>query len=871
MRMRWAVVTGLAGFLAGAWLARAGDVTFAVKPNVTKAGDGAKIAFTVSASTDVDVAVLDATNHVVRHLAAGMLDGTTTPPAPLKPGLAQEIVWDGKDDSGVQPRPTTLGPGPLSVRVRLGLGATLNRFIPSAPDQLSPPTAIGVGPNGDVYVLVNRYKPGGVSIFVLDRQGKYLRTILPSPANLKADQVKGLERLKLPGGKEVPIIYGGYEADTGPFLSGMRVQRLEVTPQGWITMASGASDMWDQAVPRQALVIKPDGSTPSEVGFVGPCLGPRSGYGLGVRRQQLAASPDGKTLYFSGMGLDAVGKHPATGVHCIGKLGWDSKEPVPFIGKPNEPGTDGEHLNAPESVSVDAKGNVLVADFGNSRVAVFGADGKFLGETKVDRPRYICVHPKTGVMYVMAAPPATRPDKPVPFAVIKFDKAVDGKEVARLEQKGVDPVLALDSSAEPARLWLANITLRPIEDRGDKLEIGADVIKPAEGSFNAPLYMVADPARERLYVTDYSYRVMLVDLKTDKVSKFLKATEAALDRDGNVYALSGFEMNTLSRFTPDGKPLPFASGSNNVLKIKYRAGLPHVGVKGLTVAPNGDIFAYQDNNMDAPMHVWQFGPDGRLKRQDFIKDIPFDSGSGLAADHAGNLYVGLNIHDSKKLYPEDFGDQIPPMAWYAGSGPKDSWCALPQRGVPDVPWSRSYINFYLYQYGALFKFGPEGGRIYAGKAPTKTGDNPRPEGAPADAKEYRNAYLSQAIWLAGAKWEYHGFGIAANRTENWGDPGCSCFSSRFGIDEYDRLFVPDVFRFSVGVVDTAGNEITRIGAYGNVDSAGPKSLIPEPNIAFTSPTAVAAGGDKVYVADRKSRRIAVIDLKWAAQETCELK
>ena len=48
-------------------------------------------------------------------------------------------------------------------------------------------------------------------------------------------------------------------------------------------------------------------------------------------------------------------------------------------------------------------------------------------------------------------------------------------------------------------------------------------------------------------------------------------------------------------------------------------------------------------------------------------------------------------------------------------------------------------------------------------------------------------------------------------------------------------------------------------------------LLPEPAIPFTAPTAVAAGGGKVYVADRKSRRIAVITMKFAAEENCDIK
>ena len=635
--------------------------------------------------------------------------------------------------------------------------------------------------------------------------------------------------------------------------------------------------MWDQAVQRFVLTIRPDGSTPPEVGFVGPRLGNPCGYGLGLSQQQVAVSPDGKTIYFCGMGNAAYSKHPAAGIHCIGKTTWDSKAaaPEPFIGKPDESGDDGGHLNGPVSVACDAQGRILVSDFGNERVAVFAADGKFLGQTKVERPGIVCVHPKTGSLYVLTAPVLdTKKHGNGTFSLAKFDKAIDGKELARNSFRGDYPVLALDASAEPARLWLANEGLFPIDDVGGKLEAGADAIKsPSGGLTGFPIYLALDPVRDLLYVSNafspagYVW-MSRVDLRTEKIAPFLNQPigEVALDRDGNVYTLD--RSNAITRYGPDGKPLPFATGSNK-LEIKYRAGLPFAGVKGIAISLSGDIFAYQDNNTTAPMHAWQFGPDGKLKKEGIIKDIPSDSATGLAVDRAGNIYAGINIHDPRSLYPSDFGDQIPPLAWYTSHEAKDGWYQKPQRGMPDSPpWNRPYFNFYLYQYGSVFKFGPEGGVLYNAGVP-KAGDNPRPANVPADAKEYRNAYLSAVIWLSGAKWEYRGFGMCANRTENCGDPGCSCMSSRFCLDEFERLYVPDVFRCSIGVVDAAGNEITRFGEYGNVDSAGPKSLIPEPAIPFASPTAVVVGKDKAYVADRKSRRIAVVGLKWDAQETCE--
>ena len=88
-------------------MAHAGDLTFSAKPSVTKDGANFKLSFTLSASSDVEVSVVGADNKVVRHLAAGVLNGKFPPPEPLKPGLAQEVIWDGNDDLG---KPVTNGP-----------------------------------------------------------------------------------------------------------------------------------------------------------------------------------------------------------------------------------------------------------------------------------------------------------------------------------------------------------------------------------------------------------------------------------------------------------------------------------------------------------------------------------------------------------------------------------------------------------------------------------------------------------------------------------------------------------------------------------------------------------------------------------------
>ena len=69
-------------------------------PRVTRAGDGFEIAFTVDKPTDVEVAIVNRDGRVIRHLTAGVLGGENPPPAPLKAGLKQQLVWDGKNDDG---------------------------------------------------------------------------------------------------------------------------------------------------------------------------------------------------------------------------------------------------------------------------------------------------------------------------------------------------------------------------------------------------------------------------------------------------------------------------------------------------------------------------------------------------------------------------------------------------------------------------------------------------------------------------------------------------------------------------------------------------------------------------------------------------
>ena len=164
--------------LAG--LASAGEVQFTAKPTATKAGEGAKIAFTVSAPTDVEVAVLDSKGGVVRHLAAGVLGGQKDPPAPLVKGLAQTIEWDGKDDFGRLP-PSTIHPPPFKVRVRAGTGVRFDRFIGAESCNFGAIDGVVADDEGNVYLkgFGGEANQSAMCVRVFDSEGRYLREVLP--------------------------------------------------------------------------------------------------------------------------------------------------------------------------------------------------------------------------------------------------------------------------------------------------------------------------------------------------------------------------------------------------------------------------------------------------------------------------------------------------------------------------------------------------------------------------------------------------------------------------------------------------------------------------------------------------------------------
>ncbi|HOX08315.1 MAG TPA: SMP-30/gluconolactonase/LRE family protein [Planctomycetota bacterium] len=849
--MRMTAISGLLGLLLGAsGIAASGEPAFTAKPAAVRDGDKVKITFAVSAPTDAEVAVLGPDGKVVRHLAAGVLGDKA--PEPLKPGLAQELVWDGKADGG---KPA--GAGPFKVRVALGLKPALDRMVGDNPAWTGSVVGLACdGRNGELFVFHNfgslHPDDNSTACSVFGRDGAYLRTIYPWPANLPEEKLAGLKRVDLDG-RKIPFVYDGELRSLIPGVGSLICHQGLVTPDGRLVFVN--HEEWcstitrynHPGIKRAAVINAADGSMPAG----GPvrtllCKGSQA-------PAMLACSPDAKTFYAAGL-LEGYGEKPSR-QHALWKFTLDDKEAAVFIGDPAASGAGKDRFNLPLDVATDKDGNVYVADNGNNRVAVFKPDGELLGEMKVEGARRVKVSRKTGAVYVVSGSDTVnrlsrfaswKDAQPAATAVLsEFKYAWTARAV----------MMALDDSAEPHVVWFSStgggMAKKPfkvlrLEDKGAGFSDAVDIDRlPANDRPEVgPVMMLSlDRLRNRLFVNGQVW-----DPASDKFSPGVKGSGGgkggmgSVGLDGNVY-LMGYER-WLTRYGPDLKLLPFPDDVAGKLPKGQLEGPPggtlRLRSRGVTADPAGNIFAlWQRSDPTSPGNkdpnwLTLHGPDGKIKNEKLI-----DSDTrGLASprlDAQGNIYLTLGARPKGVDVPESFKGQDLGIPWKS-------------RGI-----NTNDINWYHLMYGSIVKFPPEGGVVRKGSGGTPVGYS---YGLETEVK--------------GAKWIFYGASSVPSWRQMYPDT-CLCEAGQFDVDEYGRSFFSDALRFRVGMLDTGGNLIGWFGEYGNVDSAGPKSKVPAPAIPVLWPENIAAGNGMVYVGDRINRRVVAVKLGHAAEESCEVK
>jgi hypothetical protein len=914
--MRKLLTAGFLGALvSGAAPAGEPPPSFTKKPTAIKAGDKVRIEFAVDRETDAAVFIEDGQGKVVRHLVAGVL-GPKAPP-PLKPGLAQSVEWDGKADYGVLP-PSTIHPPPFRVRVALGLGAKYDKVVASDPESLNKIFGLGVGPDGTLYaasqIATHTVHNDGLQLVALNRDGTYQRTLIPVPADVTREGLAFLGGAAVEvGGRLAPTIAHLNAHQTVDFWPD-RGANLAVTPGGLLLVPQG--DMLG-AVPLGRAV--PPGR------YAGAKV---SAGGKGADFTSAAVSGDGQWAYVCGdrgkmAGAGSERSKPGTPVPAVYRMKLPERtESAAFFGDPAKAGSDEKHLASPCGLALDGKGHLLVADRDNNRVvAVAEKDGAFAGSFAVEKPEGLAADPKSGAVYVLRGMGKGSAEL-VKFSGWKDPKALAKAALTINTREGAS--LALDASASPPVAWVGcYYSLLRIEDAGDKFAAPVAIGKGKSGTFGIGSFedVTVDRYREdpEIYSRRASYSWTRFNEATGKLDTFTPdgnyirgpaGTCIVPGPGGNIYALCQ-TIPAMFKFDRGGKALawddphpperdfarPDVKDAEERYIQRYAAGkLPPYAVFArvcmgymthtMGVRPDGHVFVFersakQDHRANKSLR--EFEPSGKKLEMPIIWNVS-DNVVGPKFDQDGNIYIAEQVRPADRFVPPEYAEFVGALKVGAGGSSADA-----RRQVA------------VTMYGSILKFTPKGG----------TFDFMDPKaGKPYDGEAKLDPGLKtvDAAWgsygslrpakVVGAEWMH--LGVSHVNIDY-----CNCEHINFDVDPFGRVWYPDIGRYRIDVLDTAGNELAHFGGYGNADSPsatlraasgktssgrGPDSgstssppndtlsqskgrdqKLAEPDVALAWPLGVAATDKYAYVGDVLNRRLLRAKLIYAAEETCEVK
>lgn len=830
------------GVLAAPCLA--GDAVFKDPPRTVASGKESSLTFTVKQPIDVEVAVLDAKGKIIRHLAAGVLGGKNPPPAPLQPGLAQKLTWNGKTDAGEPAQG-----GPFQFRVRAGTTAEFGRMIGDSPytgnavsmPYRAPVNGLITDEQGNLYVLmmsaVGSHGNSGMWPWHLrkfDRDGNYIKTVMPYAPSTPPEKASGFRLLDVPG-QFVPSLY----TSLYPVYAVLGNEMVPRLLNGQIAFVRSET--------REINFLALDGSNKLTTKTMWPASAKlKCPIWLDI---QTAFSPDGRYAYYSNVAsIPYDGKAPGdidpdwpqgriyrqdlSKEDSLPERFFDLKLPDFETTKYWMPSA-WDKKSAAAGIDVDAQGNVLVCDLVNQQIVEVSPEGKQLSATPVPWPDRVFASRKSGDIYVISRKVSRGAIPPGTLTKIT-GRGKTAKNVAELPLAGtVGGACTLDETGKTPVLWLAgNVALDSkhtevstsqlvrVEDRGNELAVTGDKFlnrDPSAITFMG--YMDVDRDAELVYVTRSGTVVWRYNGESGKGEMLpMKAVDIAIGPAGDIYTwgTTGRYEGPIARFGRDLEPKPLQStGQSTFGFLSGRAGRGH-SVCGMDVDLKGRLYATFGSN---DCHVRVYDEKGELvdyprRQKSAIElgraEIPAaitgatGYGGSIRVDHAGNIYL------LQQGVAKDF--PVPP-------------------GFEKDDGYRSSI-------GTIYKFPPEGGEV-------KTINH--------TVKE-----------VNGSTAQYAGCGPISR----WNAIGsCACTRPRFDVDGFGRLYIPNAATFSVSMRDNADNEIVRFGAYGNFDCQGPKSKEPSPAIPLGWPVNAGASDRFIYVGDALNHRVVRVDKKYAADVT----
>jgi NHL repeat-containing protein len=849
-----------------------GDVKFVVKPVVTRAGGQTKITFEVSATTDVEVAILDAKDKVVRHLAAGVLGGKKVPPAPLKKGFAQALAWDMRDDFGKPAKG-----GPFKVRVRTGMKMKLGRIFGGDLYNFGQIESLTTDEDGNLFVEANKASSQGVNtVRVYNPDGSYQRTLLPFPADLEPGSMKDVARWD-PDNKSW---YTRNLSDLDPEY----YYAPSAKHPNHYTLLSASKKNGVCFVSSKYLHFLDYRGRVKGANFKGvpfwhkkwdnkwhnPPTGAKSPLSVAI-------SPDGKYAYMTGPyskgGKPRTGSWKAPYNFCPPGGVWRMKlanpengmelfvtVPVKMKGDWMRGGRDaGQAIGPTHGITVDKQGRVYVCDRDNNQVVIYDESAKRLGAISVDKPDRVKVHPETGAIYVLTRVRVKYLRHKI--AIVKFADFKEGaKPVVSYPvptEKGCRKAdIALSPLKEKTLIWVSGVKgkVACLEDKGDRFVVQKTKFKhdpKAQVSFSR---IAVNYTTDDVYVSDGKSLIWHYDGDTGKGEMMAKngapfrAVDLSVGYDGNLCVRTGDSFSgPLERLDRNLKPIPYATGTH--VLSPYISGRFGTGFceKGIGCGPDGSVYSMS-------MYGWQrylvlgFGRDGKPKNGPYLANkipeayykkgtprtqksavlgpVPAANG-GLRVDLKGNFYVGLHV------LPKD----VPPPKAFA----KD--------------------KLYTKLTGSVVKFTAKGGAVHGLPDYEKAGPD-------LGVLETSKGKIDGAVTI------YPGISPISGTMK-----GCVCRVSRFDLDRYGRLGLPSAMSSSITIVDNSGNKILTFGRYGNYDSQyippdsePQKPVVAVPAIPMSWPTGVGFSEKAVYVCDTGNRRVVraditydtkvIIDVKW---------
>jgi len=407
--------------------------------------------------------------------------------------------------------------------------------------------------------------------------------------------------------------------------------------------------------------------------------------------------------------------------------------------------------------------------------------------------------------------------------VLKLSGWKDGKVLASLTLRGSNaPSMAVDATVAPAVIWLSNVGdgkgITRIEDRGGQFVVTGKLAEQAQSMPTAVVKVWADRLSDDIIVSNGWSGLARFDGLSGAAKEFpLLGMDLAFGPRGEyyVYGQKGWH-ELVARFDRQFQPLPLPATGKNTTSLST-AGKDVYGRyghgwsnKGLCVGPNGRIYVYN-------MYDWTkyfintWDASGQAEKNARVNDGllgPLDAQGGGVA-----VDFQGNVYVGMHGFPKDYTGGRRTEGSIAKFGPAGGGYVTEKTDKPGIPWQGSQVGSFL-------------------------------EGALA-------AYPGLGAQVAG---------------------GCVCKEARFDVDGYGRLYVPNALDYRVRILDNAGNEVLNFGYYGNADSRGAGSTVPEPDIPLGWPIAVSVGRKgRVYVADTLNHRVVRVDLFWSAEAECAVK